>query len=279
MAILQRICRLIWINSLLLSSSICCAQNGHFFIGAKSSAMSHANINSADQSALFNNPAGLGYQKTAGVMAAYQNRFNVAAFQTVGFGVSHPLGTVVPALSFYRFGDDIFNQQKLSIAIGSKIQTVSLGGAINFIQYNFSEIGTFSALSFEFGGIAELIEGVRIGAHIFNLNQAKFTDSQPLPIFMRFGLSYVPSRYLLITSEIEKELNHDETLKVGISYSFTDWVSIQSGFAFLPKSLSFGFGIHPISWSFHYAFVGMVPSGTIHEISIGKSFAQYARKK
>lgn len=247
------------------------AQNGQYSMGASSSAMSNANINSTDPWSLFNNPAGLGYLSNPSILTSFQNRLNVAAFQTLGFGMLFPVGKVVPGISFYRFGDNVFNQQKLSFSVGSRIQIVSLGASVNIIQNRFSELGNVSAINFEFGGIAEIIDGLRIGAHIFNLNQAQFTVNQPLVVVMRFGLSYVPSDYFIITSELEKELNQPENLKIGFSYFVTEWVSIQSGFASQPQSLSFGLGLHPKTWSFNYAFISISPAGTVHEISLSKT--------
>ena len=264
---------------LILGSNFSFAQNGRYFVGATSSGMSEANINSADCWSLFNNPAGLGFQEAGAILTSYQNRLNAAAFQTLGFGLIFPTGKIVPGISIYRFGDDIFNQQKLSFSLGSKLQIVSLGLSVNWIQNKFSELGNVNAFSVEFGGIAEIVRGFRIGAHIFNLNQGSFIETQQLPVMMRCGLSYLPTEYFILTGELEKHIDQKENLKIGFNYFITDWVALQTGFATYPKSFSFGMGLHPKTWSFNYAFVSLSPIGSVHEISLSKSLRPHVKEK
>jgi hypothetical protein len=257
-------------TGLFLFLSVCFSQNGRYQLGAEGSGMANANINNTNGWSVFNNPAGLGYQNTPSVFTSYQNRLNVAAFQTMGIGMVYPTRLITPGISFFKFGDDVYNQQKIGLSISKRIQIVSLGLGLHLIQNRFSELGNINALTIDFGGIAEIIEGLRIGAHVFNINQARYTENQLVPVIMRFGLSFVPSDYFIITAELEKELERTENIKIGLNYHLTDWLSLQTGFASEPQSFSFGLGLHLNTWMMNYATTNLTPAGMVHELSLSK---------
>ena len=245
-------------------------QESSYHLGASSSGMSEANINSSNAWAVFNNPAATTYLNHPEAVVSYQNRYNLPAFQTVGGGVVYPLSKITPSLSFFRFGDDAYSNQKVGLSVASQLQIVSLALGIHYVQHRIDEIGTFKALMIDFGGIAEIIDGLRIGAHVINLNQAKLGNGDPVPTVMRLGISYVPANHFIITSELEKDLERPEALKFGLEYYLTDFVALRTGFNTSTKSYSFGLGFiaHDLI-RLDYAFVDKNPVGIIHEISLG----------
>ena len=257
-----------------LVSIILDAQNGNYPMGAKSTGMSHANITTFDEWALFNNPAGIGRISSFSIATTYQSRFNINAFQTMGLAIHTPFEKFNAGIGIYRFGDDVYNQQKLNLAISSQIQLVSLGLGIHWVQNRFSEIGQISTVAFDFGGIAEIIKEFRIGAHLFNFTQSQFTDQYLIPVTMKFGLNYVSENHFQLTGEIEQQLNQPINFRFGLSYHFTNWISFQSGFSTLTQSVSFGIGIHTNSWTFQYGYMNLHPAGTVHEFSLTKSFGK-----
>ena len=264
---------LLWM--VLLAPVILTAQDATFFLGATSSGMSNANINNEDIWALFNNPAGLASRSNAEAAISYQNRFNTPAFQTVGLGLIYPRSKFVPGFSFYRFGDDVYNQQKIGFSLASKLQMVSLGIGMHYIQHHFDELGNLRAMVIDFGGIAEIIKGLKIGAHVFNVNQATLNDQESVATMMRLGLSYAPSGDFILTTELEKHLELPENLKIGLAYSITNWVAIRTGFSSVPRSFSFGMGIKASSrFKVDYAFVDRKPAGIIHDLSLSYSLGE-----
>ena len=108
-------------------STIAFSQDGSFSFGARSAGLGGASITLADEYSLFNNIGGLGRVEAHTLFAGYQNRFNLSEFQVIGGGgiFHHKLANA--GIGYYKFGDDLFSQQKLHLAIGNTFQMVSLG--------------------------------------------------------------------------------------------------------------------------------------------------------
>ncbi|MFK7954400.1 MAG: hypothetical protein AB8B73_16225, partial [Ekhidna sp.] len=183
------------LSLLLISSLYGHSQDGKFNFGARSAALGGASLTLGDEFSLFNNVGGLGLVENHSVFAGYQNRFGLTEFQTIGAGAIYNTGIGNAGVGFYKFGDDLFSQQRIHLAIGNKIQMVSLGLGVDLLQYNIATLGSRQLIAIEFGGIAEISEQFAFGAHIFNLNQAKLSKetNERVPTIMKGGFSYRPS--------------------------------------------------------------------------------------
>lgn len=246
------------------------AQDGTFNVGARDAAMAGASLTLTDAYSLFNNIGGLGALESHELFAGYQTRFNIEELQTVAAGaVVHTSFTNVGA-GFYRFGGDLFNQQRIHLAIGNKLQMVSLGAGIDLVQYAISTLETVQVLAIQFGGIAELTPQFVFGAHISNLNQARLhrESEERLPTVMKAGLSYRPSNELMINLEVEKDLDFDEMIKAGIEYEVVEHIFLRTGISTRPFTGAFGFGFHPKKYKVDYAFSNDANLGNIHTVAL-----------
>ena len=250
------------------------AQIGSFNIGGRSAGMAGASLTLGDEYSLFNNIGGLGYVENHAAFASYQNRYGISQFQVIGAGAvyTHDIGNA--GVGFYKFGDDIYSEQRIHLAISNKIQMVSLGLGVDYLQYNVSTAGTSQALAIQFGGIAEITPQLRFGAHIFNLNQAKFDSEtgERIPTVMKGGFSYRPTNELMLNLEIEKDLDFDEVFKAGIEYQIVENVFARTGISTQPFIGTFGVGFYPKNLKFDYGFSNESTLGSIHEISVAYSF-------
>ena len=252
------------------------AQDGTFHFGARHAGMAGASITLGDEYSLFNNVGGLGRVQNHALFAGYQNRYTISEFQVIGGGgiFHHHLGNM--GVGYYKFGDAIFSQQKLHLAIGNKLQMVSLGLGVDWVQYDITSVGTQQVLAIQFGGIAEITPQFFFGAHIFNLNQATLISEtgEQLPTVMKGGLSYRPTDELMLNAEIEKDLDFDEVFKAGIEYRIVEKVFVRTGISTRPFIGAFGLGFHPKQLKFDYAFKNDTALGNIHEFSLAYIFKQ-----
>ncbi|WP_420316034.1 hypothetical protein [Ekhidna sp.] len=262
--------------SLLLISiwTISFGQTNSFNLGGRSAGMAGASLTLGDEYSLFNNIGGLGRFENHAAFAAYQNRYGVTEFQVVGAGAVYASGIGNAGIGFYKFGDDLYSEQRLHLAFGNKIQMVSLGIGIDLLQYNISTVGTNRALAIQFGGIAEITSQLRFGAHIFNLNQAEISNEtgEKAPTVMKAGMSYLPSDELIFNVEVEKDLEFDEVFRAGIEYQIVDKVFLRTGISTKPFMGAFGLGFHPKSLKFDYGFSNDSRLGSIHELSVSYNF-------
>ncbi|MEO9484125.1 MAG: hypothetical protein ABJG47_11785 [Ekhidna sp.] len=250
------------------------AQVGSFNLGGRSAGMAGASLTLSDEYSLFNNIGGLGGVEDHAAFAAYQNRYGVSQFQVVGAGAIYTTDIGNAGVGFYKFGDDIYSEQRIHLAVGNKIQMVSLSLGVDLLQYNISTVGTSQALAIQFGGIAEISPQLHFGAHIFNLNQAKFDSEtgERIPTVMKGGFSYRPSDELMLNMEVEKDLDFEEVFKAGIEYRIVEKVFVRTGISTQPFIGAFGVGFHPKNLKFDYGFSNDSKLGNIHEMSVAFSF-------
>lgn len=258
----------------LILSFSALGQDGKFNLGARSAALGGASLTLGDEFSLFNNIGGLGIVENHAAFAGYQNRFGVSSFQSIGAGAVYTTGIGNAGLGFFKFGDDLYSQQRIHLAVGSKIQMVSLGFGADLIQYNISTVGSKQLIALEFGGIAKISEQFVFGAHIFNLNQAKLSEetNERVPTIMKAGLSYRPSNELMINVEVEKDLDFDEVIKAGVEYELVENIFLRTGISTDPFLSSFGIGFHPKNFKLDYAYSNDSNLGSIHDLSISYSF-------
>ncbi|MFY0602185.1 MAG: hypothetical protein JXR03_21090 [Cyclobacteriaceae bacterium] len=239
------------------------AQDGKYQMGASSAAIGGSSLTVANSWSIFNNVGAIGRLDETSAFASYQNRYNVSGFQVVGGGFIHSTDFATAGVAYYRFGDDLYNQQRATFAIGNKIQMVSLGAAVNMIQYHAETLDTRRRVAIEFGGVAQIIPELSFGAHIFN-----FSNNKVVPTVMKAGLSYRPSEQLMINLETEKELGFSEVFKAGIQYQLIDPLFIRTGISTKPFRSAFGLGVLFSGFMCDYAFVSDPNLGSTHELSL-----------
>ncbi|MFT6867552.1 MAG: hypothetical protein ACJA08_002395 [Cyclobacteriaceae bacterium] len=255
--------RLLLLTLLSIISTFILAQDGKYQMGAASSGLGGSSLTVTNGWSIFNNVGALGAVDETSAFAAYQNRYNIPGFQVIGGGFVHAMTHATAGIAYYRIGDNIYNQQRVSFAIGNKFQMVSLGAGVNVIQYHAESLDTRRRLAIEFGGVAQIIPELSFGAHIFNLK-----ESQIVPTVMKAGLSYRPSDQLMINLETEKELGFSEVFKAGLQYQLIEPLFFRTGISTKPFKSAFGFGLTLSGFLLDYAYISNPNLGGIHELSL-----------
>lgn len=221
-----------------------------------------------DQWSLFNNMAGLADFNQNIAFSSYQNRFGLKELQTIGAGYVHAFDKFSLGAGFYRFGSELFNEQRIHVGTAHKLDRVSLGFSLDYLQYNISTVDSKGVLVIEVGGIAQLTDQISFGAHVFNLNQANLTQDENVPTVMRAGLLFMLSESILMALETEKDLDFPEVYKIGLEYQMHEFVWIRTGLRTDPFVGSFGVGFRPGQFHADYAFSSHNIMGAMHEVSI-----------
>jgi len=243
-------------------------------LGARSAGVGEASVSISDHWALFNNIAGIAQTNQEVALFSYQNKYAISAFNTFGTGFIQPLPFGTTAISAFRFGDELFNEQKLSLSFADKIGIVALGASVSYIQFSMESVGSRGIVAVDFGGIVSLGKQFLFGAYISNLNQPKISnfENENLPTIMKVGFSYLPLDGLMLNAELEKDLDFEERFKSGIEYRFYKQFYARTGFQTEPFVASFGLGFRPKKITVDYAYSSHSNLGDIHELSIGYLF-------
>ncbi len=81
-----------------------------------------------------------------------------------------------------------------------------------------------------------------MAAHLANPMSQEIVEDDQLPTVFKIGASYRPSKNVLLSAEIEKDIDFEARIKFGIEYLLVEAFAIRAGFSSNPSSFSFGIG-------------------------------------
>jgi hypothetical protein len=243
-------------------------------LGARSSGLGHASVAISDPWSIFNNVSGMASLKNVQAGFTYENRFAMRSFDRTAAMLICPVRYGIAGISFYKFGDLHYNEEKASLAYAHQISKVSLGLKVNYLQISMEDLKSRRVLVIEFGGIAEITPQLIFGAHIYNLNQARIKGylQEYVPTIMKAGISYLPSKKLMINIETEKDIDFKACFKAGIEYKVIDHFFLRTGVSTYPITGAFGIGFNKKNFQLDYAYSTHVRLGSINQISLQYKF-------
>jgi hypothetical protein len=250
-------------------------------MGARAAGMGFASSGLTDEWSLFNNMGSLGATDEMSAATSYELRTQLTNANRLAFAFNAPIRWGVTSVGAFRFGDDLYNEQMVSLGFGNKFGIASLGIKANYIQYQADGFGTYGAISIDFGGLAQLTDQLSIGAYITNLNQAKLnTDYSAENISTRLtaGITFTPNKSLLITTEIDKDIAYEAIWRTGMEYSFKEKFLIRTGFNLNPQSGFFGLGVKRKKIRADYAIQFNSLLGASHQAAVSYWFDQQKKK-
>jgi hypothetical protein len=251
-------------------------------MGARAVAMGGASVSLSDSWAIFNNIGALAWSDQTSLLAAADNRFTVAGLNTLTAGFVMPIlkKNTLTGITFSHFGDNLFNEINAGLGISHKINAVSLGLKLNYVQFSLQGLGTKGVLAVEFGGKMQFTKHIFVAAHIYNLNQAQLTDFQQekLPTIMKAGLGIVPIEKLLLNIEAVKDIDHPANIRCGAEYKPIKKFSLRSGLSVNPLVYSYGVGLEVAAFSFDYALNTHTALLPAHHLSISYQFRKLMAK-
>ncbi|MDX1627581.1 MAG: hypothetical protein R3345_02715 [Fulvivirga sp.] len=255
---------------LLLVSSPCFAQNGLIEAGARPASMGHAYVAAHDTWSTFYNPAGVAKTEDISTFFTYENKHGIEGLNVMAAGFSSKLPLGGMSLTAFRFGDDLYNEQALSLSYGNKFGLASLGVRVNYREFNVEGLGNKKLLTVDVGGIAQFTDQLFFGAFIRNINQAKISDisEERAPTLLNAGLSYRPTLKITLNLEIEKGLEHDSSVKLGAEYKFLEKLAIRTGVSTNPFINYAGLGFITRKITIDYALTKSLDLGMSHQASV-----------
>src|SRR5688500_9814606 len=217
---------------LFLSRTTVFAGNDHIPLGARAAALSNASVGISDVWSLHNNVSGIARLEKPELGVFAENRFGMKAFSTVALvGAMNLSSNSGIGVQLFRFGDKLYNEQRLGIGFAHQLGQVSLGLKADLLQVHVEEFGSKRVVAFSFGGQSEVVPGLVFGAHVYNLNQAKLAEfeDERVPTVMKAGISYRPGKKVMLNVETEKDLELDADFKAGLEYQMNEKLALRTG--------------------------------------------------
>jgi hypothetical protein len=248
---------------------------GWNYVGARSNGLSNASVCLNDVWAYHHNPGALAsvQQTTAG--AFYEARFQTKELQTQAVVIATPLKKGVFSFGGQLFGNENYRNSRLGVGYSMQLSERFAAGVQGNMEYlklggNYGSAWNATA---EAGLIALISDKWKMGMSVLNIGRQSIgaTDDR-YATTMRLGANFTPSSKLMVAMEIEKQVIHPVSFKMGIEYLPTDQFYLRIGAQSGPTSFAFGCGykkknisvdlgsrFHPIlGWSpmigFNYQF-------------------------
>ena len=227
----------------------------------------------SDGWSVFGNQAGMVSTAYPEAGVSYGNYFLLKELGLKAAYATLPVSENVFAVSFYRFGNETYNENKLGLAYARKIAPgFSAGFQFNYFSIHLPENERSPGISVFEGGIQyRLSENLMIGAHCFNPFQSGIkTESirYKLPCLFRLGIGTTVTEELLLFCEMEKDLKQELVLKFGAEYRILDKFQIRGGLSGKNNLLALGLAYSAkklrtdFSWQYNYR-LGSTPSVAI----------------
>jgi hypothetical protein len=187
------------------------------------------------------------------------------------------LGSIAAGAS--AFGDDIYNEQAISIGLANHIGLAGVGIRADLMQLRIDGSSVKRTIGITIGAIAHLSPRLSIGACAHNVNLPEWTRGQPLPVVLNTGISFKPSESFLVVGEVEKNTDFDPTIKVAFEYSLRKKFFARTGFNLFPNAAFGGIGLRTWRLAFDYALrFGHLP-GYSHQLSVGVHIGNTTQKR
>lgn len=241
-------------------------------MGARSNSMGNSSVTLTDVWAFHHNPGAMAELEKQAIGISYENRFLLKELQSQGLVVGQPLKRGVVSFGAQTYGFKTYRTNRLGLGYSLKLSELfSAGVQLNYQNIRLSEnYGNKNTLTAEVGVLAKITDKWSVGVAAFNLGRNKLADFQDdrFTTLMRLGTSYKVSKKVLVTAEVEKNVDFALRGKAGIEYQLLDKFYLRGGFATQPIEASFGFGYRfsvfqldfgsayhqQLGWSPHFSF-------------------------
>lgn len=223
------------------------ADNSFNTIGARSYGLAGNSILFRDFWSTENNPAGLGFLKKWGAGFSYENQFLQSELSNKAVAFAYPMTSSAVGFSFTQFGFSNFQENKIGFSYGRLLaENIAMGIQLNYLSTSIGEgYGSRSTFSGNIGIQAELSDDLRIAAMIINPTRAQRADfdDEKYPSLIKIGLAYQFSNKVSGFSELNKDIDFDASLKIGVEYKALEQFVFRAGYSTEPALTAFGFGV------------------------------------
>jgi len=245
--------------------------------GAKQISISNSDVAlSNDVFSIFNNPAGLAQMDWREIGVYYSPApFGLSELSNGFIAYHEPTEIGSFALGGMTYGFELYRENKFIAGYSyNYLNKFFAGLAITYHSVSIKNYGSDAAVYFNLGGLAYIINSLRWGFYIHNINRASFGNSDDqIPMVFNTGFSYDVIDNFSLNAAIEKDIRYNASLLVGIEYYIIQYLSLRSGFSNEPSKYSAGIGINYSIFNFDYALFTHPDLGLTHQAGIIISFS------
>lgn len=189
-----------------------------------------ATISLKDAVAGLSNDALLGGKQRMGIWASVALPYSISGWQVAqvqGFVKVDNINGL--GLDLSSGGTEALRETKVQALYGRRLgERLSIGTGIGAVGVSAAEYGSAWAVDYRLSILAQALPQLSIGASVQNPLASELSGSS-LPVRLRVGASWIPSKVLIISSEWEKWIDRSVEIKCGVRYQPASRVVVHTG--------------------------------------------------
>jgi hypothetical protein len=265
---------------LLLSVLICfnSAVIAQYNPGARQISLANSDVALAnDVFTLFNNPAGLSQINWREVGIYYSPApFGLTELANGYVAYLEPFSFGSMAIGGSTYGLELYRESKVALGYSYNYDNIFfIGASVNYQTVSIKNYGTAAAFYLNGGGLVYILDDLRWGFNVSNLNRASFgNDEDQIPMVLSTGLSYNVLDNFSLNFSLEKDIRYNPSVQFGIEYDIIKYLSLRIGASNEPSRFSSGIGINYSIFSLDYSLFTHPDLGLTHQAGIILSFGK-----
>lgn len=246
--------------------------------GARQISLANSDVALAnDVFSLFSNPAGLAQLDWREVGIYYSPApFGLTELSNGYVAYNEPFDFGSISIGAMTYGFDLYRESKVVLGYSYNYENILFAGAtVNYHTYSIQNYGSTSAFYFNLGGLVYILDELRWGFFVNNLNRASVADiDDQIPMVFATGLSFDIIQNFSLNFALEKDIRFNPSVQFGIEYDIIEYLSLRAGTSNDPSRFTAGVGINYSIFSLDYAFFTHQDLGLTHQAGIILSFGK-----
>lgn len=263
----------IWLLSLISASTF-----AQYAPGAKQISMANSDVALAnDVFSIFSNPAGLSQFNWREVGIYYSPApFGLTELSNGYIAYNEPFDFGSLSIGGMTYGFDLYRESKIVLGYSYNYENILFAGiSVNYHNYSIQNYGSTGAFYVNAGGLVYILNKLRWGFYVENLNKATVADiDDQIPMVLVTGLSYDIIDDFSLNFALEKDIRYNPSVKIGFEYNIIEYLSLRAGTSNEPSRFTAGLGINYSLFSLDYAFFTHQDLGLSHQAGIIISFGK-----
>jgi hypothetical protein len=250
------------------------SQAQYTLLGAGGFGRGNALVASSDYASIYFNPAGIANHTESFVAATYYRHVPVSGFNTLAMHGTYRLHRINLGISADSFGDRDYHENRIGMAAAVKKDKVAIGVKFSYLNNAIAEISSKQTILGEFGILVDVTKKVNLGLRVSNFTRAKLYESQYLPTLVAFGVGYKVSPAITLTSQIDYTVAENTVFKAGLSYKFSEFLTLNTGISPYLKAVHFGIEAQSKPWIFQIGIMNSSNTGVSNQFSIIRTLSK-----
>ncbi|MDR0687749.1 MAG: hypothetical protein LBF55_03565, partial [Prevotellaceae bacterium] len=237
----------------------------------------------ADIFAVYNNQAALGFISSPLAAVHYENKYLTEALNLSAAAFAMPVpvaGTL--GLDLCSFGYDRYRETRLGVAWGRQLaKQLAVGAQLCYHLMQVAGYGSAAALTAELGLMAEPLDNLWLGAHIFNFTGSRYLSNayrERLPVIFDIGMGYRFAQHATLMVAAKIEPGQPVQAKAGLEVVVAKMLALRIGALAKPVELYAGFGYAYRSFCVDMAFSRHETLGYTPQISLTYAFPKKQKR-